>query len=224
MERKMIAKKPTKLAGEAAIASHAWKRMDRMTVMGLTLRKLMELKNIQNPVLTYAAASVQAGKGSHKAEVKTDAAHNLPRDLVVNGTPFWQLADGVTAHARVKVQLTYSSAATMTVPRESNYLDSRWEQAGLPDDWLAYLRACAHTAGTGGGALGAIVALGRTFKQDCQHSLAQVIAEVRQRSYFKRHEDEMIAIFDIYTSAVGRYDPGPRLDRMWQIYQLPQYS
>ena len=45
----------------------------------------------------------------------------------------------------------------------------------------------------------------------------------RERDYFGRHEDEMTAVFDIYTSAVDRYDPAARLERTWQVYQLDKY-
>src|SRR4051794_41151440 len=117
MDRKHLTKTETKLAGEAAIRAHAYKRMDRMTVMGLSLVRLKSLLQLKVCELSVAGASLQAGRGSR--DDQTQAAHNLPRDVLVNGEPFWTYAGKLDAHPRIKLQMFYSPGATMTVRRES---------------------------------------------------------------------------------------------------------
>jgi hypothetical protein len=223
MERRKLAKDDTRLAGEAAVRSHAWKRMDRMTLMGLSLLKLVEVAKLRNPTLSMAGATLQAGSGS--LADRTQAAHNLPRDLLINGVSFWSYADKVSVHPRVRMQLFYSSAATMTVWSEANYLDSRWEQNGLPEAWLAYLTGCLRsTNGTGGGTLGMVVDLASRLKADCQGTLAATIALVKQRSYFERHEERMADVVAIYDETVKSYTPRSRVEGMWHIYQRDKYA
>lgn len=146
MDRTKIPKDETRLAGEAAVRSHVHKRMDRMSLMGLSVVRLIELAGIKKPILSTQGATLQAGKGS-RAEPgnHTDAAHNLPRDVVIvdgatgKAQSFWRWAENLRGvNPRIQKQLHYSSAATMTVWREANYLDSRWEQSALPDDWLVF--------------------------------------------------------------------------------------
>ena len=138
-----------------------------MSMMGLIVPKMLKVAGILQRITTslklaenkdkddeddegplgQQGASYQAGKGNFKK--KTQAAHNLPRDLLIEGRPFWTYARDkhvLDAHSRVLVQIDYSAAATVTVPRESNYIDSRWEESGLVKDWLGYLRICIENA------------------------------------------------------------------------------
>jgi len=226
--RKTRAKPSTKLAGDAAVASHAYKRMDRMTLMGLTVPKLIAVAKIQGPVtLGCQGASYQAGRGSNQEG--TQAAHNLPRDLLLNGRPIWTYAreDAVLdTSARVKLQINYSSAATVNVPRESNYIDSRWEESALPDRWLDYLRACLANAtklGASGPLDKNIHSAALQFKDRCKATLADTIDRIVDGDYYDAHAEALESYFAIYTQQVDQYDPSARLARMWAIYQLPQY-
>ena len=224
MSRTHLSKQPTKLGGDLAVRSHAYKRIDRMTLMGLSLRKLITLGKLTQPVtLTCRAASLQAGRGSK--ELRTEAAHNLPRDLAVNGRSFWEWAKEVDVHPRIKLQLFYSSAATMNVAKECNYLDSRWEQWGLPSDWQMYLENCAKAAHvSGAGTLGDIATHAENFKGICEGRLSDVIQRIRERSYYKGKEAALETIFESYETAVSGYDPTSRLQHLWQIYELPKYQ
>ena len=229
MARRTMRSKPsTKLAGDPAVASHAYKRMDRMTLMGLTVPKLILVANIPRPwKLECQAATYQAGRGSNAD--RTQAAHNLPRDLVLNGRPVWTYAredEILDTHARLKLQMNYSSAATMTVPRESNYIDSRWEETRLPDDWLAYLRVCLDNAG----GLSSSVPVDRTiqgaallFKEQCKATLAEAIDRILDSDYYEAHAEALESYFQIYKMKVDQYDPAARLANMWAIYQRPKY-
>ncbi|HEY4188052.1 MAG TPA: hypothetical protein VGP07_23450 [Polyangia bacterium] len=224
MERKKLAKTDTSMAGEAAVRLHAYKRMDRMTLMGLSVPKLIALAHIPHPQLSLTGATLQAGQGSRADG--TQAAHNLPRDLLINGKSFWRYADTLEAHPRVKFQMFYGSAATMTVWSESNYLDSRWEESELPARWLVYLDGSVRsTTGVGGaGVLGLVTQLAGQLKSDAEATLATTIARVKTRDYFRGHEERMTDIVDIYQETVARYDPRASLERMWNIYQLEKYA
>lgn len=222
MARRLLPKAPTRLAGEAAIRSHAHKRMDRMTLTGLSLLKVLSLAGLQRPKLALAGATLQAGKGV-RAD-RTEAAHNLPRDLLVDGRSFWTYASEIDAHPRIRLQIGYAAAATMTVRRECNFLDSAWERAGLPDDWLVYLEACVRdTSGLGAGTLGTVTVLAQRFKEACVARLAATADALVETEYYRHNEAWLAASIETYEDVVGRYDPAPRLERMWQIYQLGPY-
>jgi hypothetical protein len=224
MARRHLSKAETGLGGLPAISSHAYKRMDRMTLMAVSLVKLMSLVKLPRPLpLRAGGASLQAGSGS-KAE-GTQAAHNLPRDLLVNERSFWSYADEVKAHPRVKLQIFYSSAATMTVSRRSNYLDSCWEKMGLGEEWVDYLRACTldYTA-TGDGSLGAIVRHAEQFKQVCQAGLARTIAAMEERETYQKNQAELDPIIQIYEEVVAEYQPAPRLQTWWRILHNEKYG
>lgn len=227
--RKMRAKPDTRLAGDAAVGSHAYKRMDRMTLMGLTLPKLVQLGKIAPPWrLACQAASTQAGRGS--AAGGTQAAHNLPRDLLLNGRPVWTYAHApelMGANARIKLQVDYAAAATVTVPREANYIDSRWEETSLVDRWLAYLTSCL-TAVNGAPAAGLLPAGARAaavaFKQDCHSTFAATMRRILDSDYYDAHAPALEAYFALYGDRINRYDPVARLDTLWRIYQRPPYA
>ena len=223
-QRKLIAKPDTKLVGDPAVASHANKRMERMTWVGLILPKLLALKGMQKPKLSYAGASYQAGKGS-RAE-GTQAAHNLPRDILINDRPMWTYAEQLDAPSRIKLQVNYSSAATVTVPKEANHIDSTWERTSLPDDWLRYLNTCVDNAGALGkpGVLPAAIRQAAVlFKQRCGQTLGAAIERICASDYYDRHGPALEAYFPLYRTAVERFDPAARLEALWAIYQRPEY-
>ncbi len=225
MGRRHVSKRATKLAGDPAIKSHAYKRMDRMTLMGLSLPKLIDIAHITPapPTLECAGASLQAGKGSR--DDRTEAAHNLPRDLLVNGKAFWSYADTLQVDPRIKLQMFYAPAATVTVSRASNYLDSCWEKMGLPDDWLTYLRKCVgETKGIAPGTLEIVTNHAGTFRHACEMRLEQTFEAIKTRDYYTRNEDEISNVYDIYQDVVAEYPPAARLQTLWSIYQLPRYS
>jgi hypothetical protein len=228
--RSKLSKLPTNLAGDPAVASHAHKRIDRMVLMGLTLPKLIAVlkasQKLKEVELSRAAASRQAGRGSRDDE--TEAAHNLPRDVLLNGTPIWRLAlnPSLNMHDRVRVQMSYAAAATVTVPREANYIDSRWEETLLPDHWVAYLRICLANA-TGLGAPGSldprINAAAGDLKQRCRSTFVETMERIRNSPYYDDHAAKLEDYFSIYEDRIDHYDPEPRLKNMWAIYQREKY-
>jgi hypothetical protein len=228
--RKRRSKPATNLAGVAAIGSHAYKRLDRMTLMGLIVPKLISIAKppIQRPYqLACRAATYQAGTGSRAAG--TQAAHNLPADLTLNGRSIWAYAregDVIDANARVRLQIEYSAAATVTVPRLANHLDSQWEKNGLIEAWLAYLRVAVESAsGLGGtGPLNPALSSAATrFLGECEASLERTFSRIEASDVFLGNDDELNGIFDIYADKVEQYDPIRRLDLMWRIHARPAY-
>jgi len=144
--------------------------------------------------------------------------------VLVNGEPFWTYAERLNAHPRIKLQMFYSSAATMTVRRESNYLDSCWEKDGLANDWLLYLQACVgHSPSEGAGILAAVTTQAKDFKAVCIRRLAATVASIQQRGYFERNREWIEPTIRIYQDEVARFDPAVRLESMWHIYQLEKY-
>jgi hypothetical protein len=228
--RRRRAKPGTNLAGDAAIRSHAYKRLDRMTLMGLIVPKLVSLANppITRPYrLESGPATYQAGTGSRADG--TQAAHNLPADLKLNDRSIWAyVRDGnaLDANARVALQIEYSSAATVTVPRLANHLDSQWEKNGLIEIWLDYVRRTLDNAdGMGSGApvpMGLVTAA-VLFLQRCADTLEVTIGRIETSDVFKANQDELNSIFDMYGDAVERYRPAARLESMWRIYARPAY-
>ena len=226
--RRKLTKQNTSLAGSAAVSAHAYKRMARMTLMGLIVPKLIEVAKIPRPwTLGTRGATIQAGSGS--ASGGTQAAHNLPRDLTLNGRSIWDYttkSEVSKAHPRIRMQFFYSPAATMTVPRESNYIDSRWEESAMPANWLAYLNICVSTLG-GHGARGSldtrIWSAALDFKQTCKTTLAETINRILNSDYYPAHEAILDNYFDLYEAAVERYDPGRGLEDLWMVYQLDKY-
>jgi hypothetical protein len=222
MDRKHLTKAETSLGGEPAIRAHAYKRMYRMTVMGLSLVRLKTLLGLKRVFLDLAGASLQAGRGSR--EDQTQAAHNLPRDVLVNGEPFWTYARKLDAHPRIKLQMFYSSAATMTVRRESNYLDSCWEKDGLANDWLLYLRNCIdHSPAEGAGTLGMVTTEALRFKEVCRKRFTATVTSIRERGYFERNKAWLEPSIRIYEEEISGFAPAECLERMWLIYQLEKY-
>jgi hypothetical protein len=228
-DRIQLAKQPTNLTGDAAVRSHAYKRMDRMTLMGLILPKLIAVAKVPPPWnIDNKGATIQAGKGS--AIAKTQAAHNLPRDLTLNGRSLWEFVkdtDNLDIHPRIKLQFFYSSAATMTVPYESNYIDSRWEESQLVQLWLRYIDICVHNAsglGTSAPLDGKIQSAAINFKQACRSTLDATISRIHNLDYYLEHQDVLEKYFVIYDDAICRYDTVRRLADLWSIYQNEKYQ
>ena len=228
--RRRRTKPSTNLAGDAAIRSHAYKRLDRMTLMGLIVPKLISLAKppIKQPyVFESGPATYQAGSGSRADG--TQAAHNLPADLKLNGRPIWTYVrdgDVLGANDRVALQIEYSAAATVTVPRLANHLDSQWEKNGLIEIWVAYVTDAAKNAGglgTGGPVSPGLLTVAATFLQRCETTLERTIERIEASDVFKANQDELSGIFDLYADALEGYRPAARLETMWRIYARPAY-
>ena len=227
--RKRISKPPTNLAGDSAIGSHAHKRIDRMTLMGLILPRLMAARGIEKTALSHGRATIQAGKGAGQGNQRTQAAHNLPVDLALNGVSIWKYGQEdatLNVDPNIRMQIYYASAATVTVPAIANYVDSRWEESPLPALWIEYLQMCAEHGRRVGqpGSLPPKLRLAAVeFKTDCQTTLASTIARIEASPYYRDRRDELDNVFDIYEERLDRYPPVDRLETMWRIYQRPKY-
>jgi hypothetical protein len=228
--RRRRTKPSTNLAADAAIGSHAYKRLDQMTRMPLIVAKLIGIARppIQPPYqFSCQAATYQAGTGSRADG--TQAAHNLPADLTLNGRSIWAyVRDGhvADANARLQLQIEYSAAATVTVPRLANHLDSQWEKNGLIEAWLGYVRlAVDKSAGLGqGGPLNpALRAAAVAFQDRCAATLETAIQKIEASAVFQANQDALDGIFDIYADKVQQYDPGRRLDALWRTYARPDF-
>jgi len=228
--RRRRTKPSTNLAGDAAIRSHAYKRLDRMTLMGLIVPKLISLAKppIEQPyIFESGPATYQAGTGSRDAG--TQAAHNLPADLKLHGRSIWAyVRDGDVSGAndRVALQIEYSAAATVTVPRLANHLDSQWEKNGLIEIWVAYVSDAVKNAGglgAGGPLNPGLLTVAATFKQRCSDTLEATVKRIEASDVFRANEDELRGIFDLYADAVEDYRPDARLDTLWRIYARLAY-
>jgi hypothetical protein len=226
----VLPKPATNMPTPSATRSHVYKRIDRMTLMGLSLLKLIASTKMPRPQLKCGPATERAGKGTGVGMVgsgNTQAAHNLPRDLLLNGRSFWAYGELLDEHPRIKMQISYASAATMILPSEVNYVDSCWEKQGLPEAWLRYLDGVLDRLSgldlSDGAMPGAVSKLAETFQGTCRATLTTTIASIRESDVYRRLPDKLDSIMATYQETLSSYQPVRRLESMWHIYQLEKY-
>ena len=233
--RKMLDKvQPKHLSRDRANRTHIHKRMDRMVRMGLIVPKVVfALPHLEQRArdgrlrLGTGGATIQHGQG---IDGKTEAAHNLPRDLLIGGLQlrmrsFWEFAKRLKLHESVKAQVKMSSAVTVNVSEDVNYVDSQWEKTSLADDWTEYLQKCIHAHRSRGAAvLGAAIRAAELFKKQCQVSFGQADARIRELPRIKAHRAQTIKVLQTYHDGIDAYEPSVHLTRWWHIYQVPEYA
>jgi hypothetical protein len=100
------------------IDEHCHKRIRIMITMGVILRKIVDRKKFTDLTIDFDGAKIQDGKG--KKTIGTEAAHNLPRNVLLNGRSTWDYIHDIECnfHERVRKQIYLLSASTVLVERE----------------------------------------------------------------------------------------------------------
>ena len=209
---------------EAAIGIHCHKRIRITITLGLLLRKIVERKNMTEMKISFEGAKIQDGKG--KRLHKTEAAHNLPRDVLINGHSIWEYVNDPECdfHERVKKQLYLTAASTVVVEREINYIDSQWENNGLLEIYTEYLYECIKVKINSENEFEKLSEAGKKYINDCKETLNKTKEKMQNREIYKNQKEKFDDIFEKYYYAIDNFDYRERIKTLLEIYQLPQYK
>lgn len=156
---------------EDVAQTHCHKRLLRIITLGLILRKIVAKKKIEQAEISFGRAKIQDGKGS-RAE-KTEAAHNLPRDVLLNGCSTYEYADDPECdfHPRIKTIIRLSLTVTVIVKKEANYIDSQWENNGLLPIMSDYLNKCVNIPLNSENEAELLTKIAKKFIEGCKETL-----------------------------------------------------
>ena len=209
---------------EDSVEIHCYKRLRIMITLGLIIRKIIKKKKITEVILSFEGAKVQDGKGNKK--LCTEAAHNLPRDVIINGISMWKYIEDPECdfHNRVKKQIYLSAASTVIVKKEANYIDSQWEKSGLLDIFKDFLYDCSIIEINSDNELVLLLQAANEFINGCKETLKKTEKNIEKRKYFISKKIEFDEIIKKYHEVINEYDYRERIKTWLNVYQLPQYK
>jgi hypothetical protein len=209
---------------ESAIAIHCHKRLRITITLGLLIRKITEKKNITETKISFEGAKIQDGKGNKQR--KTEAAHNLPRDILLNGRSIWDYVNDPDCnfHERVKKQIYLTAASTVVVEREINYLDSQWERNGLLEICLDYLSECIKVKIDSENELENLVKTAKKFINGCKETLNKTKEIIESREIYKKKKEKLDKAFEQYYYTIDNFNYNQRIETLLNIYKLSQYK
>ena len=209
---------------ESAIGIHCYKRLRITITLGVLIRKIAEKKNIPETEINFEGAKIQDGKGNK--QLRTEAAHNLPRDVLLNGRSIWDYINDPDCnfHERVKKQIYLTAASTMVVKREINYLDSQWENNGLLEIYHNYLSECLKVKIDSENELEKLVESARKFINSCKEKLNKTQKTIENRETYKKKKEKLDKAFEVYYYTIDNFNYRQRIETLLSIYQLSQYK
>jgi hypothetical protein len=118
-------------------------------LQSFTLVAALRVKNIvpAGAVVTLTGADQQFGSGSR--EEKTQAAHKLPRRVLIDGQPLQFWAGKLGADEMFTLHALGVQGATTTLPDYFNKADSLWEGRGLAEAYRAAIAQLVKLSGKG---------------------------------------------------------------------------
>jgi hypothetical protein len=208
---------------ESSIGIHCRKRLRISITLGLLLRKIAERKNITEAVITFEGAKIQDGKGNKQH--RTEAAHNLPRDVLLNGNSLWEFVNDPECnfHERVKKQIYLTAASTVIVKKEINYVDSQWENNGLLEIYHDYLCECMKSKIDSENETEVLNNAAKKFIDGCKKSLTETKEKIKNREPYKKNKENLDDIFEKYHFAIDNFNYRYRIETLLNIYQIPKY-
>jgi len=203
--------------------THCFKRLRVMINSGFIVRKIVERNQPAEVILTFGKAKIQDGRGTK--QLGTEAAHNLPRDILINNRSMWAYLEDPECifHARLKKQIYLTSAATVIVEKEANYIDSQWEKHGLLDIFSSYLYKCIEVKTDSENEFERLSEAGKQLTEDCQETLNNTKLIIKERKTYQRKIEKLDKIFDTYNITIKEFDYGYFINSILSIYRLPQY-
>jgi len=195
-----------------------------MTTIGLLSRKIAEKKKFVDVNITFDGAKIQDGKGNR--HLGTEAAHNLPRNILINGCSIWEYANDPECnfHTRIKRQLFYSSASAVVVKREANYIDSQWELNGLVNVFIRYLNECVKIKIGEEDELKFLLLAGKNLIEGCAVTLDITKNIIKERKTYQKKKSELDVIFDEYIIVIKEFDYTYFIEKWLNVYRLPKYK
>jgi DNA repair exonuclease SbcCD nuclease subunit len=208
---------------ESSIGIHCHKRLRIAITLGLLLRKIAERKKVTEAIITFEGAKIQDGKGNKRHS--TEAAHNLPRNVLLNGNSIWEFVNDPECnfHERVKKQIYLTAASTVIVKKEINYVDSQWENNGLLDIYHDYLCECIKIKIDSEDEAELLVDTAKKFIGDCKKTLIETKEKIKNRETYKKKKEILDEIIEKYYFTIDNFNYRYRVELLLSIYQIPKY-
>jgi hypothetical protein len=213
-----------KIPDESSIYVHCHKRIRVMITLGLLVRKIVEKKRLSEVIISFDGAKIQDGRGAQ--QIRTEAAHNIPRNVLVNGRSTWEYIDDPECgfHERIKKQIYLISAATVIVEKEINYIDSQWERNGILDVFLNYLYECIRVEIDTENEMESLLEAGKKFIDGCKETLRKTQTLMREREVYRQKKETLDKIFERYNYMIENFNYGRAIESLLGVYRLPQYK
>jgi hypothetical protein len=192
-----------------------------MINMGIIIRKIVERNNIKKPILTFGKAIIQDGQGSKL--FGTEAAHNIPRDVLINNQSMWSYLEDRNFHPRIKKLIYLTAAATVIVKKEVNYIDSQWEKNGLLDVFGDYLEKCLTVEIDTDNESGLLANFGRDLLIGCGETFSKTEAVIKTHKVYAIKPIEISKIILDYKNVLNEFDHKYFIDTLLSNFKLPQY-
>ena len=203
---------------DTLILMHIDIRMEHMTKSALFLRYVLRTNALAPCKIERGAATLQFGKGVRSEH--TEAAHNLPCEVLVNGVPFWRILayPNLQMDSLLKATIERNFASALVLPRYVNYVDSCWEQGGLVDAYKAYVTRVMALPD------GAVLTLeldrvAGEFRDACRRTFGCVSESLKHRQPFEKASDEIGTTLRIYSQYIKSYDPRPILHALVKMLE-----
>jgi len=203
---------------------HCHKRIRIMLTLGILSRKIVEKKKITEVNISFEGAKIQDGRGNR--QIKTEAAHNIPRNVLINGTSTWEYINDPECnfHERIKKQLFLLSASTVIVKREVNYLDSQWENNGILDVFANYMYECMKLKIDSENEQELLLEAGKNFIDGCKGTFNKTIKAIKTRKVYQNKKDILDEIFQKFYHTIEHFNYAHPIKIFLDIYSLPQYK
>jgi hypothetical protein len=204
--------------------THCHKRIRIMITLGLFSRKIIEKKKITKVEIDFEGAKTQDGKGTK--QLGTEAAHNLPRNVLINGYSTWEYINDPKCnfHPRIKKQIYLTSASTVIVKKEINYIDSQWEKNGLLGIFANYIYDCIKIKIDSKNELELLFESGKKLVDGCKETLNKTKEVIANHEVYKKKKEDIDKAFEKYNHVIDDFDYSNAIANILSVYKLPRYK